>query len=198
MRKDLCWHQDRIHQLVFDDGILPRVIATMETAGQDEPTVFAVLAVLRKFCFSDDMKRMVVFETSALPWCLSGIRKHTKHERIMEQAFGLLSNISLRMPKIAELLHEKHDVLSVCHTVLHTHRQAPNLLRTVVQCVRNLSRVEEARESVCDSIIIEELRDLVTENKADPKWRDVVNITKQLLRELREDKGIVDRPQYNE
>merc|ERR1712098_955827 len=198
LMKDLSWHQNRIHALVFEDNILPRVIATMETAGQDEATVYAVLAVLRKFCFSDDMKLMIVFDTECLPWCMSAIKKHTKHERIMEQAFGLLSNISLRQPKIAELLANKYELLAVCHTVLHNHPHSPNLLRTVVQAIRNISRVDETAEALRESIVIEELRDVIVEHKDAPGWRDVVAISRQFLRELREDQGLTERPQFNE
>jgi len=35
-------------------------------------------------------------------------------------------------------------------------------------------------------------------HKENPKWRDTVEITKQFLRELREDVGLRDAPQFNE
>merc|ERR1712224_642198 len=61
LMKDMCWNQTKIHQLVFEDNVLPLVLAAMQKAGtSEEPVVKAVLIVLRQFCFSDDMKKLVV------------------------------------------------------------------------------------------------------------------------------------------
>jgi hypothetical protein len=197
--KGMSWHQNRIHALVFEDKVLPKVIKTMHAAGQDVDTVYAVLVVLRQFCFSDDMKKIVAFdEPDCLPWCVSAIKKHTKNTRILEQAFGLFSNLALKMPKIAQHLAENCDLLSIAHTVMHMHPNNANLLRTVVQSMRNISKVEEVLNAIMESILLDDLRDLVLQHKDDPAWRDAVEISKTFLRELREDKGLRAAPQWNE
>merc|ERR1712093_724744 len=189
--KGMSWHQNRIHALVFEDKILPNVIKTMHAAGQDEAVVRAVLVVLRQFCFSDDMKKMVVFDyPDCLPWVVSAIKKNTKNVRILEQAFGLYSNLALRMPKIAQHLAENCDLLSLAHTVMHQHNSNPSLLRTVVQSMRNISKVEEVLNQIMESILLDDLRELVVQHKDDPKWRDAVEISKTFLRELRQDEGL--------
>merc|ERR1711990_729489 len=191
LMKDACWNQTKIHQLVFEDNILPLVLATMEKAGtSDEPVVKAVLIVLRQFCFSDDKK--------FLPWSLAAVKTYSHNKGVLEQAFGLFSNLTLKMPAIAELLTEKCELLSIAHITMHKHPETPTLLRTVVQTVRNISKVEHVLESIKESIIIEELRDIMVKQKDNPKWRDTIEITKQFLRELREDVGLREANQWNE
>jgi len=199
LMKDACWNQTKIHQLVFEDNILPLVLATMEKAGtSDEPVVKAVLIVLRQFCFSDDMKKLVAYDKKFLPWSLAAVKTYSHNKGVLEQAFGLFSNLTLKMPAIAELLTEKCELLSIAHVTMHKHPETPTLLRTVVQTVRNISKVEHVLESIKESVIIEELRDIIVKQKDNPKWRDTVEITKQFLRELREDVGLRDAPQHNE
>merc|ERR1712139_287818 len=79
LMKDACWNQTKIHQLVFEDNILPLVLATMEKAGtSDEPVVKAVLIVLRQFCFSDDMKKLVAYDKKFLPWSLAAVKSYSR------------------------------------------------------------------------------------------------------------------------
>jgi hypothetical protein len=197
--KDMCWNQTKIHTLVFEDNILPKVLATMEMAGtSEEAVVKAVLIVLRQFCFSDDMKKLVAYDKKFLPWSVAAIKTYSHNKRILEQAFGLFSNLCLKMPAIAEHLTEKCELLSLAHQTMHKHPEDPSLLRSVVQTVRNISKVDHVLESIKESIIIEELRDIIVKQKDNPKWRDTVEITKQFLRELREDVGLRDAPQHNE
>jgi hypothetical protein len=199
LMKDMCWNQTKIHELVFEDNILPLVLAAMEMAGTtEEPVVKAVLIVLRQFCFSDDMKKLVAYDEKFLPWSVAAVKTYTHNRGVLEQAFGLFSNLCLKMPAIAEHLTEKCELLSLAHITMHKHPNAPTLLRTVVQTVRNISKVESVLESIKESVIIEELRDIVVKEKDNPKWRDTVEITKQFLRELREDVGLRDAPQCNE
>merc|ERR1711939_390035 len=192
-------NQTKIHQLVLEDHILPLVLAAMQKAGTtEEPVVKAVLIVLRQFCFSDDMKKLVAYDKKFLPWSVAAIKTYTHNKGILEQAFGLFSNLTLKMLAIAEHLTEKCELLSLAHITMHKHPDAPSLLRTVVQTVRNISKVESVLESIKESVIIEELRDIIVKQKDNPKWRDTVEITKQFLRELREDVGLRDAPQFNE
>jgi len=81
---------------------------------------------------------------------------------------------------------------------MHIHPTHPGLMRTVVQTVRNVSKVEDTLAQIKESVIIDELRDIMVQHKDDPKWRDAVEITKQFLRELREDQGLRDAPVFNE
>merc|ERR1712072_910150 len=199
LMKDACWNQTKIHQLVFEDDILPLVLAAMARAGtSEEPVVKAVLIVLRQFCFSDDMKKLVAYDKKFLPWSLAAGKTYSHNKGVLEQAFGLFSNLTLKMPAVAEMLTEKCELLSLAHQTMHKHPESPTLLRTVVQTVRNISKVETVLESIKESVIIEELRDIIVKQKDNPKWRDTVEITKQFLRELREDVGLRDAPQHNE
>merc|ERR1711869_168958 len=199
LMKDMCWNQTKIHQLVFEDNILPLVLAAMQMAGtSEEAVVKAVLIVLRQFCFSDDMKKLVAYDEKFLPWSVAAVKTYSHIKGILEQAFGLFSNLCLKMPTIAEHLTEKCELLSLAHVTMHKHPEAPSLLRTVVQTVRNISKVESVLESIKESIIIEELRDIIVKQRDNPKWRDTVEISKQFLRELREDTGLRDAPQFNE
>lgn len=199
LMKDMCWHQNRIHALVYEDKVLPKIIKTMfQTSKDDADTVRSVLVVLRQFCFSDDMKRMLVFETEAMPWIVSAVKKHTNSPRILEQAFGLFSNLLLRMPKIAAFLAAECDMLSMAHTVMHNYPNNGSLMRTVVQCMRNVSKVEEALAHIMDSVVLDDLRDIVKDHENDPAWRDAVEISKTFLRELREDAGLRAAPKWNE
>jgi len=199
LMKDMSWHQNRIHALVYEDKVMPKVIKTMHAAGPaDSDVVKAVLKVLRQFCFSDDMKKMVVFQTDCLPWCVQAVKKHTANVFILEQAFGLFSNLCLRMPKIAVHLAEHCDLLSMAHTVMHAHPNNANLMRTVVQSMRNISKVEEVLNQIMESILLDDLREIVAKHKDEPAWRDAVEITKTFLRELREDQGLRDAPKWNE
>jgi len=64
--------------------------------------------------------------------------------------------------------------------------------------MRNISKVEEVLNAIMESILLDDLRDLVLQHKDDPAWRDAVEISKTFLRELREDKGLRAAPQWNE
>jgi hypothetical protein len=199
LMKDMCWNQTKIHQLVFEDKILPLVLAAMQMAGtSEERVVKAVLIVLRQFCFSDDMKKLVAYDEKFLPWSVAAIKTYSHNKGVLEQAFGLFSNLCLKMPAIAEHLTEKCELLSLAHITMHKHPDTPTLLRTVVQTVRNISKVETVLESIKESVILEEMKDIIVKHKDNPKWRDTVEIAKQFLRELREDNGLRDAPQWNE
>merc|ERR1711959_357536 len=120
--------------LVFEDKILPKVLAAMQMAGtSEEAVVKAVLIVLRQFCFSDDMKKLVAYDKKFLPWSVAAIKTYTHNKGILEQAFGLFSNLCLKMPAIAEHLTEKCELLSLAHITMHKLPDTPTLLRTVVQ-----------------------------------------------------------------
>lgn len=198
--KEVCWAQDKIFQLVYEDGILPRILALTKREDYAESMAKMVMIVLRQFCFSDEMKTLCAFETDALTWTCAMVKRHTQNEKLCEQAFGLFSNMTIRMPDVAAHLADenRYDVLSMAHTILHTHPNSPDMLRTVVQTIRNLSKVPDALASIQESVLLDELRELVASHREDPKWRDVLEISKQFLRELRSDDGLRNAPQYNE
>jgi len=198
MMKDVCWHQDRIFALVYEDKILPKIERTMKTAGDSQNTVYAVLVLFRQFCFSDKMKSVVTFDTQVLPWVIKAVKKYTQNDRVMEQAFGLFSNLMIRMPKVTSHIVQNFDILSLSHTVLNQHKNNPQLLRTVVQSIRNCSKDEEVALTIKDSVVIDELRELVLAHREHPQWRDVIEISRQFLRELRLDEGIALAPKWNE
>lgn len=197
--KEVCWAQDKIFQLVYEDGLMPKILAQTKREDYAESLSKMVLIVLRQFCFSDEMKKMVAFETDALAWTVQTIKRYSANEGLCEQAFGLFANMTIRMPAICELLAgEQYDMLDMAHTIFHTHGSSPSMVRTAVQTIRNLSKVPEANERIKESIVIDELRELVAEHRQDPKWRDSVEISKQFLRELRLDDGLRDAPKYND
>merc|ERR1711904_741860 len=106
-------------------------------------------------------------------------KTYSHNKGVLEQAFGLFSNLCLKMPAIAEHLTEKCELLSLAHITMHKHPDSPSLLRSVVQTVRNISKVEHVLESIKESVIIEELRDNFVKTSASETRRSTTNSIKR-------------------
>merc|ERR1712139_150688 len=145
------------------------------------------------------MGEQIAIDTDIAQVTLMVVKQKTKNVAIMEQAFGLFSNLVLRMPHIAERLYEEPNRLAmVAQIVMQQHNEVVGVVKTVLQTLRNLSKVEGAAEEMKESELFEQMRNIVRDRRGDDKWWDVVEIAKQFLREMREDDGVRAPPKHND
>lgn len=196
--RELAVRQDRIKTLVYEAKLMPVMEATLKDA--DERLVRAGLAVIRAFAFSDELKELIAVETDVAARCVVAVRKHAKCASIVEQGFGLFANLTMRKPHIATKLNGgDFRICAVGQMVLAHHKANPNVVKSVLQTMRNVATQDEAAATeVKESDLIEEMRQLVLTHGEDGRWRSPVEIAKQFLREFRVDDGIRRAAEYNE
>lgn len=196
--RELAVRQDRIKTLVFEAKLMPVMESTLKEA--DERVVRAGLAVIRAFAFSDELKEVIAVETDVAARCVVAVRKHAKSAPIVEQGFGLFANLTMRKPHIAAKLNGgDFRVFAVGQMVLNYHKGNPNVVKSVLQTMRNVATQDEgAATEVKESDLIEEMRQIVLSHGEDARWRSPVEIAKQFLREFRMDDGIRRAAEYNE
>ena len=56
-------------------------------------------------------RQILRYDKKFLPWSLAAVKTYSHNKGVLEQAFGLFSNLTLKMPAIAELLTEKCELL---------------------------------------------------------------------------------------
>jgi len=196
--REFCCRQDRIHELVFEAKLLPVIEASLKDG--DERMIRASLAVIRALAFSDELKEQLAMESDVALRCVAAVQRHLKSAPIVEQGFGLFANLTMRKPHIAERLNgSEFRVFAVGQLVLTHHADKPSVLRSVVQTMRNVATQDEnAALEVKESDLFETMEKLVTDHENDGKWRSVVEISKQFLREFRADDGLRKKAQYND
>lgn len=97
--KEVGCHQDRIHKFVFEDNVLPLIKDTL-THGHVS-IVRACLYVLRQFAFSDHMKDLFTqSEAEITRSTFVCVKKYTDDAKVIGEAFGLFSNLTLRKPEV--------------------------------------------------------------------------------------------------
>jgi|Transcript_46768 hypothetical protein len=196
--RELAVRQDRIKQLVYEAKFMPVMEAALKEA--DERLVRAALAVIRAFAFSDELKEVIAVETDVAARCVVSVRKHAKSAAIVEQGFGLFANLTMRKPHIATKLNGgDFRVFAVGQMVLQHHKNNPNVIKSVLQTMRNVATQDEtAATEVKESDLIEDMRQIVLTHGEDGRWRSPVEIAKQFLREFRMDDGIRKAAEWNE
>jgi len=221
--KEVGCHQQRIHNLVLEDDVLPAIKETLQTGSEN--LVKASLFVLRQFAFSDDMKDLLTSQ-NVHSMAFEAVKRNTKNATIVEQSFGLFSNLTMRKPEIAQTLYdEPNRIVTVAQIILDVHKGNPSVLRSVIQTLRNVSKqVQDAATDMNEYEIFDLLRELVrkhqdhvanrenskdlidmcqkldTQTGSKRQWQVVVDISKQFLREFREDvgEGLGTNAVYNE
>jgi len=221
--KEVGCHQKRIHDLVLEDDVLPTVKAALQTGSEN--LVKASLFVLRQFAFSDDMKDLLTRQNVHI-MTLEAVKRNTANPTIVEQAFGLFSNLTMRKPEIAQTLYEEPcRIVTISQVIFDCHKERPNVLRAVIQTLRNVSKqVPEAATDVIEYEIFDIVRKIVlnhqdhvanrenskdiidlaqkldTQDGSKKLWQVCVDVSKQFLREFREDvgEGLVSKIRYNE
>lgn len=204
LMKEVCGHQERIHCLVKEDGMLTKVRGFLTSyaklvEAEGDTVVRACIFLLRQFAFSDDLKEMIGFETDLAQVVLMVVRQRTKNAAIVEQAFGLFSNLLLRKPHICEKMYaEPNRLAMVCQVVLAQHKDVVGVVKTVLSTLRNLSKVDGCVEEMRENEIFEQMRQLVRDKRGDDKWHDPVEISRRFLMEYREDEGVRNPNKWNE
>lgn len=199
--RELACRQDRIQELALgpNGGQLLRTVEATLSDG-DARVVRAGLAVTRALAFSDEMKELVAVESDLALRCVAAVHTHVGVPPICEQGFGLFANLTMRKPHIATRLNSPDvRVLAVGQLVLARYMEKPNVVRSVLQTVRNVATQDEAAATeVKESGILEEMRQMVVKHDGNDKWRSPVEIAKQCLREFRADDGLQKAAQYND
>jgi len=204
LMKESCNGEEQINCLVKEDGMLTKVRKFLTAYAQlpeaeSDTVVRCCVFLLRQFAFSDDLKEMIGFETDLASVVIMVVRQRMKSVAIVEQAFGLFSNIVLRKLHIAEKLYAEPNRLAlVAQVVLSQYKDHVGVVKTVLQTLRNLSKVEGCVEEMRDNEIFEQMRQLVRERRGDAKWKDPVEISLRFLAEYREDEGVRNATKYNE
>jgi hypothetical protein len=218
--KEVGCHQTRIHNLVLEDDVLPRIKEALQEG--TENLVKASLFVIRQIAFSDDMKDLLT-DQDVHVMAFGAVKRYTVNPTIVEQAFGLFSNLTMRKPAIAQILFDEPcRIMAVAQIILGIHKDKPQVLKTVLSTLRNIAKqVEDAETNVRDNDIFKLMRmivlsqqgviarrddafDLVehcetldTQKPNVKQWQIVVDICKQFLREFREDDGIRTAAKFN-
>uniref|UniRef100_A0A7S4Q8P8 Protein HGH1 homolog n=1 Tax=Alexandrium monilatum TaxID=311494 RepID=A0A7S4Q8P8_9DINO len=199
--RELACRQDRIQELALGPNGA-RLLRTCEAAlaEGDARVVRAGLAVTRALAFSDELKELVAVESNLALRCVAAVHSHVESPAICEQGFGLFANLTMRKPHIATRLNSVDvRVLAVGQLVLARYIERPNVVRSVLQTVRNVATQDEAAAlELRESDILEEMRKLVVTHEGNEKWRSPVEIARQCLREFRADDGLQKAAQYNE
>lgn len=199
--RELACRQDRIQELALgpNGANLLRTVEAALAEG-DARVVRAGLAVTRALAFSDELKELVAMESDLALRCVAAVRSHVESAPICEQGFGLFANLTMRKPHIASRLNSADvRVLAVGQLVMARYQERPNVVRSVLQTMRNVATQDEAAAlELKESEILEEMRQLVVKREGDEKWRSPVEIARQCLREFRADEGLQKAAQYNE
>jgi len=204
LMKEVGCHQERIHKFVFEDNVLPLIKDTL--AFGHISIVRACLYVLRQFAFSDHMKELFTQGDSAITrTAMLVLRRYGESTSIVEQSFGLFSNLTLRKPQICHLLNaEPLRISTHAATILKRFgKQHGGICTTVLFTLRNVAKaVPEAAKEMEHSGIFETIREIYfqrLEHSQDRKWLAAKDIAKQFLREFREDsEGMRRSIQYND
>lgn len=208
--KEVGCAQKRIHMFVLEDNVLPLLRDSLKIGGEN--IVRACLFVLRQFAFSDDMKELFAMETETAQATLKTLKKYSDKLPIVEQAFGLFSNLTLRKPHIAEHLNkEPNRIVAIGQLILQRHLHEPNVVKTVLCTLRNVSKaVPDAGTELVESGFFDVVRQIYFDHFVEgggararsmqeaQKWIPVLDICKQFLREFRLDDGIRKAAVHNE
>ncbi|CAD7948229.1 unnamed protein product [Amoebophrya sp. A120] len=218
LMKEVGCHQERIHKFVFEDNVLPLIKDTLSYGHQS--IVRACLFVLRQFAFSDHMKDLFTntdaeitktatdlmrsqkntdnTDAEITKTAMLVLRKYTKCTAIVEQAFGLFSNLTLRKPQICETLNaDPMRIAAMGLLVLAEYQNNASVVTTVLFTLRNVAKaVPEAAKEMEDSGLFELIRKIYFQREADMhrQWLAAKDIGKQFLREFREDTDGMRRP----
>jgi len=199
--RELACRQDRIQELALgpNGGKLLRTVQAALSEG-DARVVRAGLAVTRALSFSDELKELVAAESDLAMRCVAAVRSQLTNAAICEQGFGLFANLTMRKPHIAAKLNGPDvRVLAVGQLAMARYAEKPNVVRSVLQTVRNVATQEEAAATeLRESGLLEEMRRLVAKHEGSDKWRSPVEIAKQCLREFRADEGMQRAAEYND
>jgi len=206
LTKEVANHPDRINDLVMGDNMLNTVRAILSSYATRPPAesdvvIRSSIQLLRQFCFADELKQLIAVDTDAAQTVLMILKQRTENLAIMEQAFGLFANLTLRKEDIVEKLNaDPSRLVSIARIVLRQHRTAPGVVKTVIGTLRNASKVSEALEEMREHGVFELIRNIVTEFKdsKDTKWHGAIDSGRHFLREVREDEGIREKPKHNE
>merc|ERR1712194_460669 len=199
LMKEVGCHQERIHKFVFEDNVLPLIKDTL--AFGHVSLVRACLYVLRQFAFSDHMKELFTQGDSAITrTAMLVLKKYADNTSIVEQSFGLFSNLTLRKKNICQLLNAEPLRIGALAVVILNRfgRTHGGICTTVLFTLRNVAKsVPEAAKEMEDSGVFTAVRDIYfakLEFSTDRKWLAAKDIAKQFLREFREDSEGMRRP----
>lgn len=196
--KEVACRQNRIHELVYDAGVLRRVESSLGDV--DERVVRACLALIRAFGFADDIKEQLAVTSDVALRALAAVQQHVAIPAVCEQGFGLFANLTIRKPHIAKRLNGgDYRVIAVGQVVMERHRERPGVVRSVIQTIRNVATQDDAAElEVKESGFLDDLEKLIIERGEQAAWRNPVEISKQFLREFRADRGVRKGAVWNE
>jgi hypothetical protein len=205
LTKEVANHPDRINDFVMGDDMLTTVRAILSSYAKRPPAQSDVvlrssIALLRQFSFAEELKQLIT-DTDTAQSVVTVLKQRTDNLAIIEQSFGLFSNLTFKKEEIVEKLNaDPTRLVSIARIVLNMHRTAPGVVKTVVHTLRNASKVPEALEEMREFGVFELIRMIVIEFKdsKDTKWHSAIDSGKHFLREHREDEGIREKPKHNE
>jgi len=205
LTKELANHPDHSNDFVMGDDMLTMIRAILSSyvkrpCAESDVVLRSSIVLLRQFSFADELKHLIGVDTDTAQTVLMVLKQRTENLAIMEQAFGLFANLTLRKEDIVEKLNaEPSRLVSIARIALNKHRSAPGVVKTVVQTLRNASKVPEALEEMREHGVFELIRNIVIEFKdsKDAKWHGAIDSSRHFLREFREDEGIREKPKHN-
>eukprot|EP00811_Abedinium_folium_P007259 NODE_16697_length_982_cov_8.045614.p1 GENE.NODE_16697_length_982_cov_8.045614~~NODE_16697_length_982_cov_8.045614.p1 ORF type:complete len:245 (-),score=86.07 NODE_16697_length_982_cov_8.045614:247-954(-) len=182
--KEVSCRQNKIEELLSDAFILPSLGLCLT---DPKPLIVrAGLAAVRAFAFVDDIKESFVFGSDIAMRCIAATRTHIAVAAVVEQAFGLFANLTIRKPHIAAWLQGSEcRVVALAQLALERHVEKPGVMRSVIQTLRNVAtKHEPTATDIKESGLFEELRVLLQKHQGERQWRSAHEISKQLLREF--------------
>ncbi|CAK9022883.1 unnamed protein product [Durusdinium trenchii] len=196
--REIARGQERIQELAKPSSkLLPYVRNSL--ASTEARLVRAALSVLRAFAFCEDVRDELSLSCETKGY-VEAVRTQLAAPVVCEQGFGLLANLTLRNPAMASFLNDAdHQIISLGQLVLQKHTDRPDVAKSVIQLFWSVSRQNpKALAEVRESEMFLALRKLVADHQEDQRWHSAVEVTRQFLREFREDDGVQKKPVYNE
>lgn len=197
--REVARRQDLIQMLAIDTKYLT-LVQEMSLQSADARIVRAGLSVLRAFVVDDAVRDDFGLMGDGPQQCLAAVKNHIGTPAVCEQGFGLFANLTLRKSSIAASLNAgAPGIVAMAGVVLVKHRERADVMRSVVQAVRNVAAQDEsASKEVAASDIFEEVRGIVKRHEGgEARWRAAVDVARQFLREFRQDEGMEKASQYN-
>jgi hypothetical protein len=195
--REMARRHEFIQALAIDAKLLPRVQAAAEL--NDARVVRACISVLRAFCAVEEVRDEIGFSTDGAYKCILAVKRHISTPVVCGQGFGLFANLTMRKSPIASKLNDgEPGIVSLAKQVILLHASRPDVMRSVVQTMRNAACQDEAISlEIKESDIFEEVRNFVKAHEGEARWHGAVDISRQFLREWRADAGMEKKAVYN-
>jgi len=195
--RELSRRPDRIEALAIGAKLLARVKKSV--MAEDARVVRAALGVLQNFAAHEEVRDDLTIMSDGARDCMVAVKKNLKTPAVCEQGFGLFANLTMRKsPVSAKLCEGEPSLITLALPVLRAHQDRPDVMRSTIHTLRNVASQEESViKEIKETDIFEEVRKVVKQHEQDSRWKSAVDISRQFLREHRQDEGMEKKAQYN-